>query len=199
MSGAHSSKRGTLRLSAKLASRSIHPGERTVGRLTLSADEAVRVVALRVVPMMTRRELREREVSATELAVSMGAQLGAYSVAAGAIREIPFALTWPQDLASSVPNQLDYDLVATAVLDEGEVESRSRVLVLPSESGAVATLPIGPDWLQVGAECEAETDEGRWLPARIEGVLGLTALVRWEVGAEAEWLPARRVRARPDR
>ncbi|MEZ4394207.1 MAG: hypothetical protein R3A48_24305 [Polyangiales bacterium] len=198
MSGDPSSDPKALGLSVKLASRTVLPGDRAAGVLILSAASAARVTALRVVPTMTRRELEAGEVRSTSLPVSSGSQLGAYSVAAGANREIHFSVQLPPELATSVPNQLDYDLVATAVTDEGEVEARARVLVLPTEGGANMTLPIGPMWLAVGNECEAETDEGHWVDARIEGVHGLTALVRWR-DAEPTWLPARRLRERSDR
>lgn len=198
MSGDPSFDPKALGLSVKLASRTVLPGDRAAGVLTLSASSAARVTALRVVPTMTRRELEAGEVRSTSLPVSSGAQLGAYSVAAGATREIHFSVQLPPELATSVPNQLDYDLVATAVTEEGEVEARARMLVLPTEGGANMTLPIGPMWLAVGNDCEAETDEGHWVPARIESVHGLTALVRWR-DAEPSWLPARRLRELSDR
>lgn len=185
-----------VQLSVKLASRSVSPGDRTAGSVELRAGAPGRVEALRVVARCVRRERHQGEVRESSLPVCAAMNLGAYALSADAAREIPFTLHWPGELASSVPNQLDYDLVATAVLEGGAVEASVRVLVLPSQGGSHATLPVGPPWIATGTPCEAEDDDGRWRPGEVEGVNGLMVLVRWGDGAPSAWLPLRRLRER---
>lgn len=196
MSEREPTERGGLQVSVKTASRSVAPGDRGAGFVVLRAERGARVTALRVVARMVRREKHGGDVREVTLPVNASISLGAFSLSEGVPREVPFTITWPRDLASSVPNQLDYDLVATAVTDDATVEASSRVLVLPALAGDNATLPIGPAWVATGTPCEAEDDDGRWRNGEVENVHGLMVLVRWSDGAPSAWLPIRRLRER---
>jgi len=196
MSVRESTERRGLQVSVKVASRSVAPGDRCAGFVVLRADRGARATALRVVARMLRREKHEGDVREVTLPVNASISLGAFALSEGVPREVPFTVSWPRDLASSVPNQLDYDLVATAVTDDETVEASSRVLVLPALAGDNATLPIGPAWVSTGTACEAEDDDGRWRHGEVENVHGLMVLVRWSDGAPSAWLPVRRLRER---
>ena len=196
MSERERTERVGLQVSVRTASRSVTPGDRGAGVVVMRAAQGVRVTALRVVARMLRREKHGGDVREVALPVNASISLGAFSLSEGMSREVPFTVSWPRDLASSVPNQLDYDLVATAVTDDATVEASSRVLVLPSQASDNSTLPIGPAWVATGTPCEAEDDEGRWRQGEVENVHGLMVLVRWSDGASSSWLPVRRLRER---
>lgn len=185
-----------LKLSLRVDSRSIVPGAELTGALELRAEGATaRVRAVRVAPTLLRRSTG-RDGAITEERVSLGAGYthGPCLVNLDAARSFPFALRWPTALASSVPNQLDYDVLATVTTDEGVREEALRCLVLPASAGSLPTMPVGPAWAEVGALCEAEGDDGAWRPAKISRVQGHKALVAWQDGATASWVQIHQLR-----
>lgn len=194
MTGSTQRPHELLRVAVALPSRSVAPGDRCVGTLTLQAPVSTHVESIHVVPVMLRR-LRDGDVQRVEeLPVSAPHSLGAHAVTAHTPRVLQFTMTWPHELAASVPNQLDYDLVATAVTLSGEVTSRTRVLVLAAPDADNMTLPIGPAWASPGTRCELE-EGGAWHPAKIESVHGLMVLVRCDDALAPLWVPTRRIRA----
>lgn len=178
----------------RLPARMLVPGGTARGVVDLVAPaEGARVAAVTLAARMLRRNGGRDGAAVTEESVDLVGPLTLATDLAldpGARRSFDFGLSVPAALASSIPNQLDYELVACA----DDVREAVRCLVLPARAGTLPTMPVAPPWAEVGAACEVERDDGTWSPAVIAEVQGQSARVAWSDGAPERWVDLHQLR-----